>query len=255
MTDLNTSNIVATISDVIVATPQGPVNLGTTEPKNPAVKAKLSKAERDAEAADKKAATLGDIMQRVGDELGAYTVEHDLLQIDVRTSIEEHLRTAMKMGLEVAMLKAPTKAEPRECYTCLVDALNAQRRGAGLKLLSDATRDNYMTRIRAFVRDRGANPLDLFGNLAVKAKKEAAKQAAQPAPAASSEAETDDAVEEVASKPAVSHASAEKLFGATPLAQFLTAWVAENQTNVAAGKFVAMATDMLNALSAAGIKA
>jgi hypothetical protein len=140
-------------------------------------------------------------------------------------------------GLTVVMLKAPTKNEPRECYTCLVDALQAVRIGAGLKPLKDSTRDNYLSRIRAFVKARGAEPLDLFGNLAVKKAEQERKLAVKGEPGSSEDSG------DVDTKPQQRELVAAR--GIPALHAFLTEWNSQNAEGTVAEKYRKMVGDML----------
>jgi hypothetical protein len=227
MTD-RTSNIAATSCDVIEPAAQSAtvhtLPVTTQAPAQPKPKALSSKARKQQEAGAK-AASIGDTIARIGDEIGHYTVDHDLAKGQLQETVESLLRVAMEQGLVAEMLKAPTKKEPRECYTLLVDAMNAPRIANDMPELKNTARDNYMSRIRKFVEARGAVPLDLFGNYATKAAKSTSTK--------SSANDTSDE-DETATKnsagtgPAVKRGTSEQLIGLPALQRFLAAWMDAN---------------------------
>lgn len=125
----------------------------------------------DAAEAKAKQLALVNVMKSAGSTIGKYMAKKEKMKGELVASVTDILQDAMtNHGLTVDMLKAPTKETPRPCYTGLVDAMSKTCGGA----LDVRVRDNYMSKIRAYVKDRGANPLDLFGNLATKAKQQAA---------------------------------------------------------------------------------
>lgn len=254
MTD-RTSNIVETTihaSDAGVTPAQeSSVQVPAVPAKVTKPKAALSKAARDTAKQNAKFGNIGDAMQDIGIELATYTIDKELAQADLRAYVESALRTAMKKhGLQVEMLKASTKNKTYEAYDCLVNALQGTRIAAGMKPLADATRDNYMSRIKAFVRDRGANPLDLFGNYAVKAaaekKKAAAKVAAAPAESSEGASDTQDAP----STEEADNARMQALRGLKPLNEFLLAWIDANDVGAVAEKYRVMVSDLQKQLGA-----
>lgn len=207
----------------------------------------LSHVSRAQAKADQVAGSIGDAMQVIGETIGYYTVEKDTLQADTTAVVQKFLKQSMKQGLTVAMLKAPSKANPSECYVALVGALQTVRTSAGLKPLADATRDNYMSRIRNFVRDAGVNPLDLFGNLATTAKKEEDKKVVEQAKEitaklalAKPESEEDEDQE-------LSEDTGKQFTGGIPaLHAMLKQWHTANDVGLVAEKYRAMVADMIN---------
>lgn len=238
-----TSNVIAT--SYAAATPIYDLAKAavTTQEAPKTKKNKLSATDRKADKTNAKYASIGDMMQEAGIEIGTYTAYKDSLQSSVVEHVTTLLKSAMKQGLDVNMLKAPTKDTPREAYTCLVDAMNAARVSAGMKELDVRVRDNYMSKIRAFVKDRGANPLDLFGNLATKAKKVAAKSTSS-APVAT---QGDTGGKDVGASPAgktVSFTTKEAFKGLPALQAFLTEWLAVNPVNSVEGTLRDMVVDV-----------
>lgn len=248
------SNIAATTSNVIgeAAATETPVSTQPAAKPAKSKKVKLSAVERELAKKNATYATVGDAMAAIGDEIGAYTADKELMQSEVLLDVARHLRAAMKLGLEVNMLKAPTKDMPRECYTILVDAINAPRLSAGMDELKPATRDNYLSRIRAFVKARGAVDLDLFGNLRTKELK-AVKKAA---PAKSTPVDSDGAEpseEELATSRTVSFnaksGTPENLIGLPALNAYMLQWLEANPVGTIAGQYRDMAVDMQKAMA------
>lgn len=204
---------------------------------------KLDKTQRDEAKNNARYTSLGAAMHEIGESIGYYSIEHDFAQETVISAVSNVLKNAMKQGLEVAMLKAPTKAEPRECYTCLVDALQGVRSAAGLPPLKDATRDNYLSRIRAFVKARGAEPLDLFGNLAVK-KAEQDRKLNKVAAASGTDSAEGTASERGNDTPKVD------MKGIPALHSHLVAWLASNEVGHVVEKYRKMVQDMVGVLEA-----
>lgn len=255
MTDRTQTQTTQTTLDalqiLVAATPYAPQaakELVTTQPNvvtkraTPSTK-KLDKVQRDAAKEESKYASLGDAMMQVGESIGYYSVEHDIAQETTIGVVSTILKDAMKQGLEVAMLKAPTKSEPRECYTCLVTALQAVRTAAGLTPLKDATRDNYLSRIRAFVKARGAEPLDLFGNIAVKKAEQDRKLNKTAKPVDSADA--GDGADTDSSKDSDATPTAR---GIPALHAFLTEWTKQNDVGMVVEKYRKMVADMVNAI-------
>lgn len=209
--------------------------------------AKVSLAVRRANE-ERQAQTLGALISDIGETLGNYSADSEMTKSDTRATIEEYLTVAMKEhGLQVEMLKAPSKTNPGELWTILVDAINAPRVACDLPELSTGTRDNYLSRIRAFVRDRGAMPLDLFGNLAVKKAKVAAEQVASEQAVSEETNSTSEELPEVsaaviADKPTVMNAK-----GLIALRDFLALFIEQNDEPEASAdmEFVLGAADEL----------
>lgn len=210
-----------------------------------------------------KAAALGTIFGNIGDTIGNASVETDYVRESAIEQVESYLKEAMtKHGLQVEMLKAPSKQNPGELWTIIVDAMNIPRRyaycakhnakekdeskhitpetmTADQKVEADlrtSVRDNYLSKIRNFIRDRGANPLDLYGNIAqAKADKERklanakAKEAVDAAKQSSSK-ETHVESEESTSEESTSEEKAPVMNakGAVALRDFLSLWIAQN---------------------------
>lgn len=198
----------------------------STKPR--AAKTNLFAKVRTDKKADTKAADIGDLVAQIGDEIGHYSADADIAKGSLLQHVESLLRKAMDAGLTDEMLKAPTKIEPRECYVLLVDAINAPRLANGLEELKSSVRDNYMSKMRAFLRSRGAEALDLFGNIA-KTKAKAASKTSEPEPEAD-EAEADEA-EQATSRtksPASKSGAPAHLIGLPAVHAFLTEWVAAN---------------------------
>lgn len=258
-----------TSSNVIVAAFQpGAVEQAIVETgATPAVTTKQEKKQnlsakvRGTSKANQKAATIGDLVQRIGDEIGHFSADQDIGRGMLQETIEGLLRDAIKAGLTVEMLKAPTKASPQECYVALVDAINAPRlaldditrerfagvpddvlRAKGLLLgeLKNSVRDNYLSRIRNFLKSRGAEPLDLFGNIAKAKSKAATKQGV-------SEASDDDEAERVTARTVSFNAKSgtdESLIGLPALQKFLNAWIDANGEGKVKASFVEMVADL-----------
>lgn len=254
------TNITATTSNVIAASvsPVAPVAPVAVQVQNDAghksaVVAKrsapssksLSQVNRDKAKADQVSGSIGDAMQQIGETIGYYTVEKELLQSDTLAAVQSYLKQAMKHGLTVAMLKAPTKLNPSECYTCLVDALQSVRKASGLKPLADATRDNYLSRIRSYIRDCGANPLDLFGNIAMKAKKEADQKTVAQAKAITATLALATPEPEEVEEPEVIEATDKEFIGVPALHTLLNKWHKQNDVGMVAEKYRVMVADFL----------
>lgn len=240
MSDLNTAAVQPASNVVhIVAQQQS-----SEQPKS--TKQSLDKSKRTSKK-DQAYASVGQLMSCAGETIGHYTVEKDLLQSDTLAAVQSYLNDAMQQGLDEEMLRAPSASRTGEAYTCLVTALQETRIAAGMDVLKDSTRDNYMSRIRAYVRDRGANPLDLFGNLKVKAQRAALK--AQATKNADGQTEAERATEHHVS-PSAQSGTAESMIGLPALHKFLEAWVGANENKVI-GKYVDMAKDLDKALVAA----
>jgi hypothetical protein len=181
-------------------------------------------------------ARIGALIADAGDSIGVYTVGLDLDQASTISSVEAAVRDAIALGLtcdkESAtgdMLKAPSKTNPGELWTVFVDAINAPRMANGLPELAKGARDNYLSRIRAFVRARGADSLDLYGNIQA-AKLRAAAAAKQPAAVnAGDDDATGDDTTPVSAHVRGAAANDESTYtGAAALAAFLSKFVDAN---------------------------
>lgn len=204
-------------------------------------KQNLSAKVRGTSKANQKAATIGDLVQRIGDEIGHFSADQDIGRGMLQETIEGLLRDAMKAGLTVEMLKAPTKASPQECYVALVDAINAPRVAIGLDALKNSVRDNYLSKIRAFLKARGAEPLDLFGNRAKAGKFNPAKKVTASAEADESEAER-VTLRTVSFN--TKQGTDESLIGLPALQKFLNAWIDANGEGKVKASFVEMVADL-----------
>ncbi|MHB0978452.1 MAG: hypothetical protein ACYC1K_03585 [Minisyncoccota bacterium] len=195
----------------------------------------------DAAKVNNKDAHIGLMLCEAGETLGAYTV---MAQQDSTTCLEAmtvSLKLAMADGLSVDMLKAG-----RAAYVALVDSFQYVREANGMPPLSNATRDNYLSRIRNFVRDRGANPLDVFGNLKAMEQRKAKKEAA---PVAAPSSKTELLSQTIAKKE-----DSTELNGIAPLQNFLTAWTAANDGNAALLQLRTLAGDLLRIVNATAKK-
>lgn len=135
---------------------------------------------------------LSTVAHTIGETIGLYEANKVLTREEVRQEVENYLKTAMKEdGLTEDMLYKPSKNNPGELYTIIVDSLNTHYRALHGEDLDVRLRDNRMSKIRAFVRDRGAVPLDLFGTFAAKASAEKAKLAVKQAKDAASKVVAD----------------------------------------------------------------
>lgn len=248
-----TQSAVAALSIVpsVVAPSAAPVIVAPVVevPAKKAPRVKISAAERAVVEENEKFGNIGDTLQELGSEIGHYMVDKELAQESLLDVVSALLLRAMEQGLTVDMLKAPSKSNPGECFIAIVDGINAARIGAGKGELATGARDNYMTRIRAFVRDRGANPLDLFGNLAVKA----AKTRTPRQPSAPSEPSDDTLQRETESTPSPDSVSGKdgSLFGLVPLNAFLIQWLDANPAGTIKTKidYIGMVEDLRKALA------
>jgi len=161
------------------------------------------------------------LLSSAGGALGKYMSAEFKSRETCLSKMDTALRQAMDLGLVVDHLKAGKKK-----YTAIVDSIQTARTASGLEPLASATRDNYLSRIRTFVSARGAEPLDVFGNL---------KAAAQ----------EDNLLYEDKS-----------LRGAPALGAFLRDWIDENDGNNALLKIRTIAQDLLNQINiVTGVKA
>lgn len=207
----------------------------------------LSAKQQKVSAENKRLGNIGDALQQVGETIGYYSVETDMLKADVRLAVEEHLKFALSRGLTVEMLKAPSSKNPGECWTAIVDALQGVRESAGLDPLKDSTRDNYLSRIRNFVRDRAANPLDLFGNFAVKKAKGAGEKSSLQSEKSQDEEVSTNTEQEV---PASPDAGKQFAGGVPALYASLKNWSDSNDAGMVAEKYRKMVADLMGMIEA-----
>lgn len=212
----------------------------------------ISAKSRSKGKADAQAAKLGVLMAEVGEQIGVREADVAIGKAETIETVEALLRQMMANGLTCGtgvkgdksvpdMLKAPNNNFPGELYTVFVDAINAPRIAADLPEVSKGVRDNYLSKMRTFVRARGAAPLDLYGNLA-KAKAEATKSAN--AKTKVDVSSSDDESGEATPSAAVAHVESVK--GVAPLLAFLSKWIAENPK-----KELADGSDLLHIIGAA----
>lgn len=202
----------------------------------------ISLARIDATRANNNDAHIGLMLCEAGETLGAYTV---MAQQDSTTCLESmtaSLTLAMSDGLTVDMLKAG-----RAAYTALVESFQNVRTANGMTQLTNATRDNYASRIRSFVRDRGANPLDVFGNLKSAEQKAAKKAEAAVAVAVAVVAESTPVA---APQAVVADVELPAFNGLAPLQKFLAAWTSANAGSTALLQLHTMAIDLLRIVNA-----
>lgn len=215
------------------------IDVDAKEVKKPS-KAKLAAIER-VNKIEREQGTIASHMTSIGMAMGAFQVESEFMQLDVLSHVENALREAMKLGLVIEHLKAKA-----DCYNLIVTNWNDFRVEAGRAPLSTGTRDNYMSRIRKFVQDRGANPLDLFGNLAVKeAKKQASKSNSSKAPKST-------ANEQQAPKSATQEITADidqvqllPMLGAPCLVAYLEKWIECNRSTASLANVAKSAADFM----------
>lgn len=214
------------------------IDVDAKEVKKPS-KAKLAAQER-VNKIEREQGTIASHMTSIGMAMGAFQVESEFMQLDVLSHVENALREAMKLGLVIEHLKAKA-----DCYNLIVTNWNDFRVEAGRAPLSTGTRDNYMSRIRKFVQDRGANPLDLFGNLAVKAAK---KQASK----SNSSKGTTKTNEQQAPKSATQEITADidqvqllPMLGAPCLVAYLEKWIECNRSTASLANVAKSAADFM----------
>lgn len=195
---------------------------------------------------------IGAKLVEAGEALGTYTVSSEIDKVATVKLVDESLRAAMKAGLQRDMLKAGS-----QCYLSFTGAISAVREANELEPISNGTRDNYMSRIRDFISARGAEPLDLYGNIA-EAKRKAAKAVAlkeAEKTIATMKGENDDVEDEDVPKAVtITQPKQVDVIGAPALAMFLTAWIAANGKTGALEKIGNMAVDLLNVCKAQGVK-
>lgn len=187
-------------------------------------------------------------LNAAGNAIGKYVKSQEKARGALTAAVSGFLSEAMTAGLTVDMLKAPSKAAPQACYVAIVSSMEKAR---GTEL-SAAVRDNYMSKIRAFVKDRGANALDLFGNLANAAKAKAARSPQTPS-GVTAVVDAEKLTEQNSGSPAnkaVQRGVEEKLIGVIPLHQFLGAWLTANPVGSVAGDYRDQAVELHAALSA-----
>lgn len=192
---------------------------------------------------------IGLCLVAAGESLGAYTTSDTWERTTCASVMDKALRSAMDLGLTVDALKAG-----KQGYLAFVDSIQNVRIANGMEPLVNATRDNYMSRIRTFVSARGAEPLDVFGNL-----KAAAQKAERERKAAEAKKLTGDTIDaakessdETESDPVtITQPKVVELRGAPALGQFLAAWIEGNDGNNALLKIRTMAEDLLNQINVA----
>jgi hypothetical protein len=121
------------------------------------------------------------------EEIATHTATVEDEQEAVEQVLTIKLLEAIKLGVDDKMLSGKTKPKG-SAYIAFVSSLQATRKQLGKKELSDAVRDNYMSKIRKFVEKQGKAPLDLYNNIyneqreqqkRIAAEKEAAEKAKQ----------------------------------------------------------------------------
>jgi hypothetical protein len=207
-------------------------------------KTSLSATTRKQAVADDVAARQGVAISTIGEMIGNYSTSTEFDKADLVANISSVLVAAMKDDdLQAEDLKAPSNSNPGELWTVLVDSINAPRLANELPELATGTRDNYLSRIRAFLRARGAEPLDLFGNFAVKKAKAEAAAAQQAKEAVDKAKDSSEESGEVADKNAVVNAK-----GPVALRDFLAAFIVQNDYKKANNRMqhlIDMADDLL----------
>lgn len=172
-------------------------------------------------------------LRNVGTAIGTQEKREKAARGEVLALVNAKLCEAMKAGLTADDLKAPTKNWPGVFFTAIVTAME-EARGAKFETKQEkGNRDNMMTRMRNFLRDRGANPLDLYGNLARTAanKSKQAPRGAQTPTSDTGKTPAELATEQNAGStknPAVKRGVEEKLIGLEPVAMFVKAWLEAN---------------------------
>ena len=206
--------------------------------KKPASKASLARAAR-LDKIEQEQVTIASLLTSVGMHIGALETETELLRIEAQVHIEQSLREAMKLGLQESMLSGRTVGGKKEdCYMLIVSNMQDFRVGAGLAALSDKVRDNYLCKIRAFVRDRGANKLDLYGNEANKARNaNAGKGKGSAGKSAASSVGNNNP------QPISEDAAYGNLAGVPVLLKFMNEWLAVNSNVAALNDFTLAAQD------------
>lgn len=194
--------------------------------------------------AQAKLAALTSSLKSVGTDLGKYISRVSRERGKLIETVKAGIDIAMQEGLAVDMLKAPTKTKAMPCYTALVSSLE---KAAGANY-DPRIRDNYISKIRAYVKDRGANELDLFGNIAAAKARDAAKLQATPVsgtePNGGDNGDEDSDDEAVPVKKGVTNQLLPKLEGLKPLHEFMVAWLAANPAGKVAGKYRDMVVDI-----------
>lgn len=216
------------------------IDVDAKETKKPS-KAKLAAMERVSKI-EREQGTIASHMTSIGMAMGSFQVESEFLQVDVLAHVENALREAMKLGLVIEHLKAKA-----DCYTLIVNNWNDFRVGAGRAPLSTGARDNYMSKIRKFVQDRGANPLDLFGNLATKAKKQASKStssnATKSTTSEANQAPVKSATQEITND--LSQIELLPMLGAPCLVAYLEKWIECNKSTASLAAVAKSAMDFM----------
>jgi len=167
-------------------------------------------------------------LKDAGAAIGNYMVKKEKIKGELREKVQALVKESMAAGLQVEMLKASSEKVTRPAYDAFVNAI-AKARGIEWDDSNKAVRDNYMSKVRAFVKDRGANPLDLFGNFAQKKAAEDKKLESNKKTentASTTQAEDDDADNKVT----VTETREREvdLKGLPALNTYLVAWLAAN---------------------------
>lgn len=226
--------------------------------------------------ANKQANILGVAAAELGDMLGNYVCEARIAGATVECMVKAKLDYMMLNGLTVDdsidMLKAPNKNNPGELYCIMVEAMNAplwahamieldvesltdeQRTKFGM---AKGRRDKYMSKCRAYIRNRGTMPLDLHDNAYRNKAKDKAKQ-----PAKSSD-EKPAAQPVAANEPkqvsfVASNDEPIKPIGLAALRDFLASWVEftnkEAERSAELESVLELSDDLLDAVKHAIVK-
>lgn len=182
--------------------------------------------------------------------LGAFSAEHELSQDECRVAIENLLRENM------SVLTDDMFSRKHEVGMLYINNINQARNAAGMADLAMGSQYNYMSRTKAFITARGAEPLDLFGNFAV------AKQAAEKALSGSKDKKVTKSTNKGAKEtiPVGNNNAVEfgELAGVQPLLHFVNEWLAVNKGVPALESFVKHVGDLqlmvTNIAKAQGIK-
>jgi hypothetical protein len=202
----------------------------------PTTKTKLAKVDRVIQQQQ----SIGAMMVEAGEYFGAFFIVEHENKVALEHNLQDVLRRAKAAGLTIAMLKAG-----QECYSLFVTTINEIRQANGMKELSPAVRDNYLSKIRRFVNGDDKF-LDLYNNKAVKVRREVQKKeaATKPAPHAVGN-EAIDASKESARSKVEFLAKSKDMRGAGALAAFLAEWIEENDSTMALLLIREMAQDLL----------
>jgi hypothetical protein len=199
--------------------------------------AKPLSAKTRVNAQQSKEMQIGCLLVNAGEALGTYTASDAWDRKTCGEVMDNALRAAMKAGLTVDMLKAGKPA-----YIALVDSIQNVRVANDMEPLANGTRDNYLSRIRAFIAARGAQPLDIFGNLKAAAMKLAKGKSGTTSGKGKKSGPVD--IHKVVD-----------MKGAPSLGKFLAVWIEANDGNQGLLQLRKMAQDLLTAVNVAtGVK-